>query len=345
MASNSSKLNRRELLAGVSVGTSLVYATPAFAAKTETNSSKKLAGKSVLITGCSKGFGYASSLHLARNGAKVIASMRNLKGGKRHEAQKLLDTAADEKLDVKVVEIDVTDTALVTSGVTQAIEYVGGPLDTLVNNAGMFTPAPFELHDEQSLRDHFETNVLGYHRVSNAVLPGMRASGSGLIIAISSQLGRITRPTNGMYCSTKFAVEAMFEAFAYEMAPLGIDVTIIQPGPYRGTNLMNKGFADFVKLEEKSSPELLKAYTPHRKVVHGDYNPQTLAKEVVDNILDIPNSIARLMALASGKRPLRQVVHPTFRVAEPVNAMLANVQSRALANSPYAEWHRTVKEL
>ena len=208
------KPNRRELLAGASVLAAAAVAAPSRAQDAPLN----VEGKSVLITGTSSGFGRLTAEHLARNGANVVASMRNLDGGNRKEAQELADLASDEKLKLSIVEIDVIDPASVASGVRQAEESAGGALDVLVNNAGIGIGGPVEMHDEEALALQMQTNLFGYHRMARAVLPPMRGKGEGYLINISSQLGRLILPNIGMYCATKFGLEAMFEAMAYELA-------------------------------------------------------------------------------------------------------------------------------
>ena len=188
-----------------------------------------LSGKSILITGASSGFGYLGALHYARAGAKVIASMRNLP---RKEADELKAEAAKEKLEIHIIEIDVTSDEQVTKGVAAAEKIAGGALDILINNAGVGYAGPIELQDMVATKLIFDTNVYGPHRMARAVLPAMRKAKRGLIFNISSQLGRVIVPSAGHYSPTKFALEAMSEAMAYELVPHNIEVCVIEPGGY-----------------------------------------------------------------------------------------------------------------
>jgi NAD(P)-dependent dehydrogenase (short-subunit alcohol dehydrogenase family) len=246
-------LNRRQMLgAGATLATAAAMPVSA-------QTKPDVAGKAVLITGSSSGFGRLGALHLAREGATVVASMRNLDGGRRKEAQELRDIAAAEKLKLSVVEIDVTDDALVTAGVAAAMKTTGGALDALVNNAGIAVGGPIEISDIEAVRLMFETNVIGQQRTARAALPAMRARKQGLIVNVSSQLGRLIVPNYGFYSATKFAVEAMSEQLAYELAPHGVEVTVVQPGGYP-TLIWRNSSAATDRLLQRTDAERKQAY-------------------------------------------------------------------------------------
>jgi len=223
------KLNRRNLLLGASVSAAVYAAACSSRTTASAEEPVDLTGVSILITGCSSGFGRLGAEHYARLGAKVFATMRNLP---RPEAAELEALAASEGLDIAVLEIDVTKDDQVENGVAAALQAAGGKIDVLINNAGMSVAGPIEVQDMEATQLIFDTNVFGPHRMSKAVLPSMRAAKSGYIFNVSSQLGRIVIPGFGQYSPTKFALEAMSEQMAYEVASHGIDVTIIQPGGY-----------------------------------------------------------------------------------------------------------------
>lgn len=328
---NKFSMDRRILLAGVAGLAAAGNAraeTPAGAAC--------LAGKSVLITGASSGFGHLAALHLARSGATVIASMRNLKKGKRPEAAELLDVAATEKLKLSVVEIDVTKDAQIASGVAQAEKTAGGALDVLFNNAGIGIAGPIELHDHAQAMRQFDVNLFGYHRMARAVLPKMRARRQGLLVQVSSQLGRIVAPNIGVYCATKFAIEAMFEAMAYELAPFGVDVTIVQPGGYP-TKIWDNGARYMEDLLAAADDERTTAYAAHL-----DLAARSLGGARTTDPMDVPRALANLIALPPGKRPLRRPVHPNTQGTTAINGACAQVQAAALGQGPYKAWHDTV---
>ncbi|WP_254306103.1 SDR family oxidoreductase [Sphingopyxis sp. BSNA05] len=225
--SNMPSLSRRQLLAASAATGAALSAGPASAAKVE--GKPDLTGKSILITGCSSGFGNLGAILYAEQGAKVFATMRNLP---RAEGDALAKAAKDKDLDITILELDVLSDESVNKAVTEAERLNGGALDVVINNAGIGTGAPVELQDLETMQLLFDTNVMGYQRVARAALPKMRAQKSGLVVNVSSQLGRVMVPGMGLYSSTKFAVESMSEQMAYELVPHGVDVTIVQPGGF-----------------------------------------------------------------------------------------------------------------
>lgn len=334
MSGDEFAFNRRAFLGGsAAVGVALAAAPAAAQA-----ASADLSGKSVLITGSSSGFGRLAALHFARSGASVIASMRNLKGGKRPEAQELSDIAATEKLKLFVVEIDVTDDAQVSAGVAKAEKIAGGALDAVLNNAGIGVGGPAELYDMANLQRAFDVNFFGYQRVALAALPKMRARREGLLVQVSSQLGRLIVPNIGAYCASKFAVEAMFEAMAYELAPFGVEVTIIQPGGYP-TKIWDNGARYFGDLLESADDERRAAYAGHIEAAQGMFSGGGSTDP-----MDVPRAIAEIIALPPGKRPLRKPVHPNTQATDALNAAHAQVQATVLGQGRYKAWHDAVAD-
>ncbi len=319
---------RRDMLAG-SVAAATLAATAARADHHQ-EGAPDLTGKSVLITGCSSGFGYLGALHYARSGAKVIATMRNLP---RPEADEMLKTVADENLDIHIVEIDVLDDAAVTAGVAEAERLAGGALDVVINNAGISFGGPVEISDMEATRLMFDTNVFGPQRVSRAALPKMRAKGGGVIVNVTSQLGRVIYPAFGVYSPTKFALEALSEQMAYELAPHGVEVAIIQPGGYP-TDIWENSSRNMDELLSRVDDERKAAYAAllgNRGSGGGDTDP-----------MDVPRAIAEIIAMPAGKRPLRRPVHPGPKPQEAINAASARVQSAMLGATPYAAWAEDV---
>ncbi|WP_425410270.1 SDR family oxidoreductase [Hyphococcus sp.] len=329
--------SRRTLLAG---GSALAAASilPKSAGAQDGAGARPLEGKSALITGTSSGFGHLSALHLARLGATVIASMRNLDGGARPEAKTLADHAAHEDLDLHVVEIDVLDEELIAAGVAQAEDIAGGALDVLVNNAGIGMGGPVEINDDEATRLIFETNLFGYLRMARAVLPKMRERGAGQIFNVSSQLGRILIPGLGMYQATKFGVEAMFETMAYELAPFGVEVTIIQPGGYP-TEIWSNGRRYSDALLARVDASRKDAYNAHIQMANG-----TMSGDYQTDPNDVPRAIAEIIAMPAGTRPLRRPVHPNTQATDAANAAMAQIQSGVLGSGPYKSWHDAVTD-
>lgn len=329
--------NRRALLGGASMLAAAAMVSPKAAAQ-DTAAVPDFSGRSVLITGTSSGFGRLTALYLARLGATVIASMRNFNGGARPEAKELMQIASDEDLALSVVEIDVMDDALVASGVAEAEEIAGGALDVLINNAGIGLAGPIEINDMEAVKQIFETNLFGYHRMARAVLPKMRAQGKGQIFNVSSQLGRILLPNIGMYCATKFGVEAMFETMAYELAPFGVEITIIQPGGYP-TKIWDNGARYFNALIARADDERKEAYAAHLQLAQGFFNGGGATDP-----MDVPRAIAEIIAMPAGKRPLRRPVHPNTTATDSANAAMAQIQAAVLGNGRYASWHAAVTD-
>lgn len=177
--------------------------------------------KIVLITGASAGIGRAAAELLLRNGYKVYA------GARRVERMKDL-----EGLGGAVLALDVTAEASLKSAVDTILKNEGR-LDILINNAGYGAHGAVEDVPIEEARRQFETNVFGLARLTQLVLPHMRAAGSGTIINISSIAGKITMPTGGWYHASKHAVESYSDALRLEVAQFGIKVIIIEPGPIR----------------------------------------------------------------------------------------------------------------
>ena len=199
-----------------------------------------MSGKSILITGASAGFGRDAALALAERGHQVFATMRGAYGKNSEVALDLADRAQASGWSLQVLDLDVTDDASVHAAVESAIE-AAGRIDTLVNNAGVGNFGIQEAYTTEQAQRLFDVNVFGVLRLNRAVLPYMREAGSGHVIYISSGLGRFVLPFMGVYTATKWALEAIAESASYELRPLGIDTTIIEPGAFGttfGANVM-----------------------------------------------------------------------------------------------------------
>ncbi len=175
-----------------------------------------------LITGCSTGFGRELVRAVVQHGHRVVATAR-------HPAS--LDEFAGDPA-VLTAALDVTRPQDIADAVREA-ESRFGRIDVLVNNAGYGYLSAVEEGEDDEVRAMFEANVFGLVNVTKAVLPGMRARRRGHIVNISSVGGLIGFPGIGYYNATKFAVEGLSEALAKECAPLGIRVTVVEPGPFR----------------------------------------------------------------------------------------------------------------
>ncbi len=184
------------------------------------------------ITGASTGFGRLLAEEVLKTGGKVIATAR--------DRAKVADLEEQYPERAKAYSLDVTDPAQVISIVTQTTACFS-PVDVLVNNAGYGLAGAIEEATEDEFMPVFNTNVFGLMSVTRAFLPHFRARRSGHIVNLSSVGGLIGSPGWGYYNATKFAVEGFSEALAAELEPLGIHVTVVEPGPFRTDFLGRSG--------------------------------------------------------------------------------------------------------
>jgi len=176
------------------------------------------------ITGCSTGFGRELSVILLKRGYRVVVTAR--------DKAKVDDIVAGHDKNGLALNLDVDKQGQIDAAV-KAAEARFGRIDVLVNNAGYGYLAAVEEGDDADVRAMFDTNFFGLAAMTRAVLPIMRAQKSGAIVNISSIGGFIGNPGSGYYAATKFAVEGLSEALSKELAPLGIKVIIVEPGPFR----------------------------------------------------------------------------------------------------------------
>jgi len=210
----------------------------------------------VLITGASSGVGLHTALAFARAGFKTFASMRDL--SKRGELDALAEA---EGLSIAVERLDVQSHASIASCVEGLLK-THGHIDVLVNNAGAGFLGSVEQTSEEDLRRIMEVNFFGVWNMTKAVLPGMRAAGSGRIISVTSVGGLIGQPFNEAYCAAKFAVEGMMEGLAPLARRLGVWVSLIEPGPIN---------TEFVNTVRATSQQTLARLTPPYDALLGAY--------------------------------------------------------------------------
>lgn len=177
-------------------------------------------GRSILITGCSSGIGLATAVYLRDRGWRVFASCR-----------KEADCARLREMGFESPRIDYQDEASIRDGAAEAQDAVGGALDALFNNGAFAVPGGVEDLPTDALRDIFEANFFGWHTLTRAVLPAMRARGAGRILQNSSVLGFVALKFRGAYISTKFALEGLTDTLRLELDGSGVHVVLIQPGP------------------------------------------------------------------------------------------------------------------
>lgn len=182
-------------------------------------------GSTVLITGASSGIGRACVDAFAARGWNVLATMRT-----PGEHGELARDAAGTHGAVRLARLDVTDPPSIDAAFKAAIDAFGA-VDCVVNNAGYGLVGVFETLDDDSIARQLDTNVLGLMRVTRAAIEHMRPRRSGTIVQVASMGGRLTLPLYSAYHATKFAVEGFSESLQYELAPIGIRVRIVEPGP------------------------------------------------------------------------------------------------------------------
>ena len=184
-------------------------------------------GKTCIVTGANSGIGRSTAITLAKNDYTVFATMRSLERG-----EKLREIAQELNLEIKEVELDVSDTDSVNHGVNEILEQTD-QIDVLINNAGVGSNAVIEDVDIESDKSVFETNFWGVVRCIQAVLPTMRQQKSGHIIQVSSIAGRVGLPAQPIYSSSKWALEGLSENLAHDLSSFGVKVSIIEPGVTR----------------------------------------------------------------------------------------------------------------
>ncbi len=190
-----------------------------------------MSGKVVVVTGASSGFGNLTVLELARRGHTVVATMRDVEGRNATVREDLIAAAKAEGHELQVLEMDVADEASVNATIDQVVKQ-HGKIDVLVNNAGLMPVGITEAYTVADIERLFSVNFFGAVRADRAVLPHMRAAGSGLLVHVTSLMGRVVFPFFGTYSASKFALEALAEAYRYELKGFGIDSVIVEPGPF-----------------------------------------------------------------------------------------------------------------
>ncbi|MDF2692344.1 MAG: 17-beta-hydroxysteroid dehydrogenase [Labilithrix sp.] len=277
------------------------------------------AGMNVLVTGTSTGFGHLTALALGARGHRVFATMRSPDGKNRERA-----AALREKAGIDVLELDVTSEASVDAAITSALR-TAGHLDAVINNAGQATIGLSETITPAQLLALYDINVVGMQRVNRAVLPSMRERKSGLLVHVSSALGRWVMPVVGLYASTKFAVEALAETYRYDLKATGVDVAIVQPGAYPTELGSGEAFG--------ADQDRAKGYGPLAGALttFGERAKATKGNPDAPNPQEVADAIVALVEAAPGQRPARVVVDASKSPFTPqLNEAHAQVQRQLL---------------
>jgi NAD(P)-dependent dehydrogenase (short-subunit alcohol dehydrogenase family) len=280
--------------------------------------------QNILVTGTNSGFGRLITHSLARAGHQVFATMRDVGGRNRAAAEEMRALAEKEGLKIHVVEMEVTSDA----GVNEAIAGVlakAGHLDVVVNNAGTSVMGLEETLTPDQIQAMFSLNVLGPHRVARAVLPSMRARGKGLLVQISSTLGRLVLPFMGAYCASKAALESLSESYRYELRPTGVELTLVQPGAFP---------TDFGKhAAVGAEQDRAKGYGPlengFQQMMIGF--GEMMSSPNAPNPQLVADAVVQLVSSPAGSRPDRVVVDPMMgQATEGLNKGHLEMQKAAL---------------
>lgn len=188
--------------------------------------------KTILITGASSGIGKATSLYFAQQGWNVIATMRSPEK----------ETELSKEPNIFVTKLEVTDPKSIETAIQQGIEKFGH-IDALLNNAGYGLRGLFETITTEKIRAQFDVNVFGVMNVTRAILPYFRKQQEGIIVNITSGVGKVPFPLVSSYTASKYAIEGFVESLAYELDSQNIKVKIIEPG-YVATNFQQRAEAD-----------------------------------------------------------------------------------------------------
>jgi NAD(P)-dependent dehydrogenase (short-subunit alcohol dehydrogenase family) len=256
----------------------------------------------VLVTGCSSGFGNLIARTLARRGDHVYASMRGVATRNAEAAKELASWAEMEGLRLDIIEMDVTSEGSVDSAVARVLDATGR-IDVVVNNAGGSASGPIEAFSLLQVESLYSLNVFGPMRVNKAVLPAMRRQRSGLIVHISSTLGRVLPGSGGLYPATKWALEGLAESLSYQVSAFGIDAIIVEPGAFPSPAISKAMVAEDREVAAVYAKAAARVSRPPVMPDAGYRLPDP--QEVAD-------AVASLVAMPAGTRPLRTVVGPIF---------------------------------
>ena len=260
--------------------------------------------QNILITGASSGIGKVTCLHLAEKGYTVIGTSRSLV-----RLGNLFDEAEERRLKVYGVELDMNSDDSVESVMPPLISQFGS-IDVLVNNAGFGVWGPVQSLSIDELKTQFEANFFGAVRMIHAVLPTMIERGEGRIINISSVLGRLGTPFNGAYVASKFALEGISESLRTELAPLGVRVSVVEPGLFETDFQKNE-----LRAERADDPD-----TPYAPYVRLNNERDTQ----LDRLAADPIRVARVIEKIVRSR------HPRFRYPVGPDARAGMVCARLL---------------
>src|ERR1700676_3736703 len=272
----------------------------------------------VLITGSSTGFGRLFAETLARKGHIVFATMRDPGGRNAKSASEIRALAEKDLLPIHVLELDVTDDASVGRAVDTAVAK-GGRIDVAINNAGYYLSGLEEAVTTEQAQRLMDTNFFGPVRVNRAVLPHMRRQRSVVLMHISSGAGRVVLPSAGFYCASKFALEALAEAYSYELAAQGIESVIVEPGAYE-----TAVFGNSVTAADVARTNTYGAANEFPAKVNG----ALLSR--VGNAQEVADAVLRIVETPAGEKQLRYRISAASFGVDEINALSKQVQGKVI---------------
>ena len=275
----------------------------------------------IVVTGASSGFGLLSAKALAAAGHTVYASMRETEGRNASRVAEIAGYAKDNGVDLRTVELDVTDDASVEAGIARIIAD-NGRLDVIVHNAGHMSFGPAEAFTPEQFAQLYDINVLSTQRVNRAALPQLRKQGKGLVVWVSSSSTRGGAPPYlSPYFAAKAAMDSLAVSYSTELARWGIETSIIVPGAFtKGTN----HFAHSGKPADET------------RAAEYDNGPYAgVAKQALDGLAalepadagQVAKAIATVVDTPFGKRPFRVHIDPSQDGAEVVNGVADRVRA------------------
>lgn len=281
--------------------------------------------KRVFITGTSGGFGYNAAKALAERGHTVYATMRGTTGKNEAKAAELRDWAAAGGHALHVYEVDVTDDASVNTAVNKAI--AAGGIDVVINNAGFGNWGIDEGFTVEQAQALLNVNLFGVMRVNRAVMPHLREAGKGLLMYISSGLGRIVFPFLAVYNASKHALEGYAHTVHYEVKREGIETVIVQPGAYGTSFLFNS---------QQPKTDMLPAYGPGTQAFYaafaGGFEERAKGGQLGDPA-EVTAAIVEEVERPAGDRPLRHTVGADVKDGvTAINQAVAGIQGYLEAN-------------
>jgi NAD(P)-dependent dehydrogenase (short-subunit alcohol dehydrogenase family) len=274
--------------------------------------------QAVLISGSSTGFGRLFAETLARKGHTVFATMRDPGGRNAKNAAEVRTLAEKDSLPIHVLEMDVTEDASVERAV-DAVIAKAGRIDVAINNSGYYLSGLEEAVTTEQAQRLMDTNFIGSVRVNRAVLPHMRRQRNGVLMHISSGAGRVVLPSAGFYCASKFALEALADAYSYELAAQGIESVIVEPGQYE-----TPVFGNTVMAADQARTDTYGAAKEIPAKVNGALS------STAGNAQEVADAVLRIIETPAGEKQLRYFVSPQDFGLNEINALAGQVQTSVL---------------